>query len=249
MSSDFVCEDHHYTTEIISTDPLLIYINNFISAREAEAIIAVGLPNLTPSLLHHSTSLHSTPDRARTSLSGALPPSTPAVSCILGRARSFLGPALLAPTEDFGTPQIVRYAPGGKFDLHYDWYPAPQPLPGGRRGVAFNRVASFFVYLDGLELESESETETEVGLKKGGGDVGGETWFPYIESGRGREGKGKWRNHEDGGTAFVPRRGSVVFWVNLHANGTGDERVQHAGLPLRGGVKTAMNIWPRRVYG
>ncbi|TVY21570.1 Prolyl 4-hydroxylase 13 [Lachnellula arida] len=178
-----------------------------------------------------------------------LPPASPPVSCILSRARSFLSPSLLSDSEDFGTPQIVRYAPGQKFDLHYDWYPSPQPL-SGRRGLSFNRVASFFVYLD----------ESEASLKKGGerdgdgdGDVGGETWFPYIETrgegkGNGNGGK-KWRKHEDGGTAFRPRRGNAVFWVNLHGNGTGDERVQHAGLPLREGVKTAMNIWPRRVYG
>lgn len=93
------------------------------------------------------------------------------------------------------------------------------------------------------------EHDSEAG--GGVGDVGGETWFPYIETGREGEGrgKGKWRKHEDGGTAFKPRRGNAVFWVNLHGNGTGDERVQHAGLPLREGVKTAMNIWPRRVYG
>ncbi|TVY85984.1 putative prolyl 4-hydroxylase, partial [Lachnellula willkommii] len=159
--------------------------------------------------------------------------------------------------EDFGTPQIVRYAPGQKFDLHYDWYPSPRPLrlPGhGRRGLSFNRVASFFVYLDEYEYVPEAGDERD---GDGDGDVGGETWFPYIETrgegeGRGQgngNGNGKWRKHEDGGTAFRPRRGNAVFWVNLHGNGTGDQRVQHAGLPLREGVKTAMNIWPRRVYG
>lgn len=36
------CESHQYTTEIISLDPLLIYINNFTSAQEAEELIKLG---------------------------------------------------------------------------------------------------------------------------------------------------------------------------------------------------------------
>lgn len=36
------CEGHQYTTEIISLDPLLIYINNFTSAQEAEELIKLG---------------------------------------------------------------------------------------------------------------------------------------------------------------------------------------------------------------
>lgn len=77
--------------------------------------------------------------------------------------------------------------------------------------------------------------------------AGGETWFPDIEVNG--EGEGKWRMYEEGGTAFRPVKGNAVFWVNLYGNGTGDRRMRHAGLPLMEGVKTAMNIWPRRVYG
>lgn len=133
---------------------------------------------------------------------------------------------------------MVRYHPGEKFDLHYDWYPSPQPLKG-RRGWYFNRIASFFVYLDEPSPSfspSDSSNQTF---------VGGETWFPRIEAGNST----KWTKHEDGGTAFRPVKGNALFWVNLGQDGKGDERVRHAGLPLREGVKTAMNIWPRRFYG
>lgn len=142
---------------------------------------------------------------------------------------------LLDADGDFGTPQLVRYEVGQKFDTHHDWYEAPQRMrDGGARW--FNRIASFFVYLDGHNV------------------TGGETWFPYVEAREGmgagkwmrREGKGK--EGEEGGTVFMPKRGNALFWVNLHANGTGDERVVHAGLPLSGGRKTAMNIWPRKFY-
>ncbi|KAF2460532.1 hypothetical protein BDY21DRAFT_335692 [Lineolata rhizophorae] len=121
---------------------------------------------------------------------------------------------------------MVRYQPGQKFDLHHDWYPTLQRLKDGRR---FNRIASFFVYLEDDCAE-------------------GETYFPYIETGNLQRipDERKFHVHEDGGIAFPPIAGNAVFWVNLLANGTGDMRVMHAGLPVVEGLKTAMNLWPRR---
>lgn len=52
---DFVCEQHHYTTEIISTSPLLIYIKNFITTSEASALITLGY--LPPSITSSPTSV------------------------------------------------------------------------------------------------------------------------------------------------------------------------------------------------
>lgn len=141
------------------------------------------------------------PSTERTSKSAGLHPSYPVVHCVLNRARSFLG-SLISPTDDFGNPQLVRYEKTERFDLHYDWYESPQLVKDGT-GRYFNRIASFFVF-----LEDECE--------------GGETWFPYIEA-AGEE-EGKWRKHEDGGLAFKPRSGNGIFWINLFANGTGDKR-------------------------
>ncbi|KAG9244383.1 hypothetical protein BJ878DRAFT_421499, partial [Calycina marina] len=113
-----------------------------------------------------------------------------------------------------------------KFDTHHDCCDAPQLLPnGGAR--KFNRIASFFVF-----LESVCE---------------GETWFPYIELASEGE-TGNWRRHQDGGIEFKPVAGNALFWVNVHANGTGDERVVHAGLPATKGSKSAINIWTRKFY-
>ena len=140
----------------------------------------------------------------------------------------------------------MQYAPGEKFDVHHDWYDVPQVVKSGggrfgtgnvnegKEGRRFNRLASFFVF-----LENE-------------GVVGGETWFPFAEVGddvvtEEEEGK-KWWRHEEGGTAFSPIAGNALFWVNLHKNGTGDGRVVHAGLKVEEGRKTAMNIWPRKFY-
>jgi prolyl 4-hydroxylase len=39
---EFVCRNGSYTTEIISIDPLLIYINNFVDESEIKGLIAEG---------------------------------------------------------------------------------------------------------------------------------------------------------------------------------------------------------------
>jgi prolyl 4-hydroxylase len=211
------CLAHNYTTEILSIDPLLIYITNFVTPREATALLAAGDPLFKSSQVTVAGRDTETPDR--TSYSATLP-ITATTSCILSRARSFLGATL--PVGDIGHPQLVRYTNGQKFNPHYDWYDIPQVLTAS--GQKFNRPASFFVFLEA-------------------NCTGGETFFPKVSV----PGVGRWREHE-GGTAFKPVEGNALFWVNLMPSGRGDKRVLHAGLPVEEGRKTAMNIWPRAFY-
>lgn len=103
-----------------------------------------------------------------------------------------------------------------------------------KRRRMYNRVATFFVVLQANHTG------------------GGETWFPRVKaitSQERREEEGVWREHEEGGVAFKAVEGNALFWVNLREDGSGDERTVHAGLPVEGGVKHAMNIWPRVFFG
>lgn len=107
----------------------------------------------------------------------------------------------------------------------------------------FNRVASFFVFL------RDNCTE-------------GETYFPLVDVldqdakkggsvARTLQGKAS-RGEKDGeqmGIKFKPIQGNGVFWVNIDADGNGDRRLVHAGLPVGSGEKIGMNIWPRKFYG
>jgi len=125
------------------------------------------------------------------------------------------------------------------------------PLATENHWRKYNRVASFFVYLSAPPPSSSSNEPS-----------GGETWFPYISPPlytRGKNNKrdgdrrsgeegAKWKAHKEGGIAFKPIQGNAIFWVNLNADGTGDERVVHAGLEVGEGGKVAMNIWPRRFF-
>ncbi|KAF1959378.1 hypothetical protein CC80DRAFT_467903 [Byssothecium circinans] len=238
------CYNHTYTTEIISLDPLMIYINNFTSAAEAQALINLGTPSFTPSFISQ-TSGRTAVDAGRTSHSAPLDDDHPLVSCILSRARAFMGTTML-PHEPFSLPQLVRYFPGQRYNLHTDFWPVHQRTrTTGPDGVVrerkFNRPASFFVFLRDA-------------------CVGGETFFPGVDvdvdgdgDGDGTDASGPKvsKGEKDGvpmGVKFRPMTGNAIFWVNLDQQGRGDRRVVHAGLPVREGEKIGMNLWPRKFY-
>ncbi|KAL8366460.1 hypothetical protein RB595_004983 [Gaeumannomyces hyphopodioides] len=253
VAAPFVCDESHpYRIEIISASPLVIYIHNFTSAREAAALVRAGEPLLAPSRVDQPGGHRQVVTARRTSTSAGLPRDDPTVACMLRRARRAMGPGLFRDGwDDVGPPQLVRYAAGQRFDLHSDWWGVPRAAADGS-GRGWNRLASFLV---GLQDNC----------------TGGETYFPFVAppvapglGGEADEGvletedqemmrrwtgrEPVWRRHPKGGVAFRPVAGNAVFWVNLHANGTGDTRTKHAGLPIGEGLKTAMNIWPRQYY-
>jgi len=45
------------------------------------------------------------------------------------------------------------------------------------------------------------------------------------------------------GLSLKPKKGSVAFWYNLHANGEGDDMTRHAACPVLAGTKWVSNFW------
>lgn len=247
----FACNlTHSYRTTLISVSPLILYLHHFSPAHERAALVArvEAEEGFAASEVTLGGRSQGTPNR--TSRSAPLDRSHAEVQCVLARAEAMLSPGLFVKgRDDIGPPQLVRYEKGERFNIHRDWFERFQPVRGAdwdertglRRRRVWNRVASFFVF-----LEDQCE--------------GGETHFPFVEpavlpeslvgqANGEKEQKPLWRRHESGGIAFRPVAGNAVFWVNLFANGTGDLRTRHAGLPLDSGRKTAMNIWPRWFIG
>ncbi|KAL1902428.1 hypothetical protein Sste5346_001409 [Sporothrix stenoceras] len=149
---DYECPvDQGYRTEIVSLDPLLIYIHDFVSPREAELVIRAGETLLQPSPVT-GYGRDGPASQARTSWSAPLPDAADdaAVACVLRRAESFLGTILVPGRDDMGAAQLVHYDDGQKFDLHHDWFRQPRlsdaDAAAGRRRL-YNRVATFFVVL------------------------------------------------------------------------------------------------------
>jgi prolyl 4-hydroxylase len=74
------CRTHSYTTQIVSLDPLMLYINNFTSAAEAEALIQLGSPDFEDSFISRAGG-GTQKASGRTSQSAPLAMEEPLVGC------------------------------------------------------------------------------------------------------------------------------------------------------------------------
>ncbi|KAI1848315.1 hypothetical protein JX265_013817 [Neoarthrinium moseri] len=233
----FICQSHAYKTEVVSVDPLVIYFHDFLAPAEMSQLLDAAEPLFKESLLTGNNG-QVRASRRRTSRTAKLLADDAAVECVLRRASDVMEGMLVYPRDDIQPPQLARYTAGQHFDVHADWFDTPQERRPDSTGVgsSWNRLASFFAILED-------------------GCTGGETWFPHVQAPAlpgdlpGPSGRSSvWREHEQGGLAFRPVKGGALFWMNLFANGTGDDRTRHAGLPVQSGLKTGMNIWPRVYY-
>ena len=179
---------------------------------------------LTASLSEALLESNIDPDE-RKSESAEVPLGDPVSQCIIERTKLLLGNV---QHEEVEALQLLRYDSGGQFRLHYDWF----PFVANKRNVSatapdrdFQRLGTIFVYLND-------------------DCVGGQTYFPCLP-GVSDQADGEKFSRTDTGKGLLvnPKKGNAVFWNNMHANGTGDRRVLHAGLPLQSGVKLGINIF------
>jgi len=219
----YICQHPPYTPQVISTSPLVVYLHNFTSPQERAHLRRKT--NGTWSRSAITSTSGGARSAVRTSQSTYLTRDA-VLSCIEDRALAFQGYEV--PRAHLEPLQLVRYAPGEHYSFHSDWFGNPtyaMPSAGG------NRATSFFAYL----YVSEDMT-------------GGGTNFPMLAAKRDPRWCGILDCDEEyeNGVTFRAVEGSAVFWENLRADGTGDERVIHAGLPLVTGEKIGMNIWTRQ---
>ncbi|OAL48591.1 hypothetical protein IQ07DRAFT_80946 [Pyrenochaeta sp. DS3sAY3a] len=211
-----------YSTQLLSTDPLLIHINNFLAPDEIQHLIALGTPLFTRSMITDGKITS-----RRTSDSCFLPGNDTIVKRVKDRAAHFLGGVEFDGIEAI---QLVRYVDNQKVDLHFDWRQGQLPTRA-KTGKPYNRLASFFIYIDA-------------------NCTGGETWFPKASVSHGfSAGGGADMVHslgEGNGISVVPKAGSGVFWMNLNSDKSGNPKTLHAGLPVKSGTKIGMNIWVMR---
>ncbi|KAK4443762.1 hypothetical protein QBC34DRAFT_385965 [Podospora aff. communis PSN243] len=234
---------HNYSIELLSVDPLAIYINNFIRNDEIDHVLHLVQDSFTPSLVtpNNSSSELSLNQTVRLSQTAFPPGDDPVAQCLMDRTRSLLGNVQHAHIE---TPQVVKYEAGAdRFRAHTDWFDPPtretvfnedSAQPTVRRS---NRLGSIFAYLvdDCTRGETFFPELPRVSLAADGDKFA----LPADDGGGGAANKG---------LLVRPRRGNAVFWNNLLADGSGDLRTVHAGLPVGDGTKVGLNIWSRYYF-
>ncbi|KAJ9602823.1 hypothetical protein H2200_012603 [Cladophialophora chaetospira] len=214
------CNDNHpYTTEILSLNPLMIYISGFLREGEAEYLVKLGNNSYDGELF-----VGEPLKDMKSPQSGQLPKSDPVVKCVGSRAMRFLGSL---DHDDFETPWLAKYNPSQKVQPHWD---PPVEAMVGDHGQNYNWLTSFFVYLEYS-------------------GTGGETYFPKVKALPSKafaEDERFSSTDTDMGIAIRPIPKNAIFWVNLFPNGTRDDRTVHAGVTLEGGSKIGMNIWAKQ---
>ncbi len=240
IGSDFVCRHPSYQPLLVSASPLVVYLENFLTAEERAHLVAVSQGRFSHSAVS-SRSSGASRHVARTSQSAYVPRDA-VLQCIEDRAAAFQG--LDVARAQLEPLQLVKYAPGEQYHFHTDWVsrPADQAVHATAASGG-NRLSSFFAY---VHVAMNDTTTTS----------GGGTNFPLLDA----PANERWcaRGLVDcdepweSGVTFRPVAGNAIFWRNMHdedaegGGGSGDYRTLHAGLPLTTGEKIGLNIWTRQ---
>ncbi|KAF9691392.1 hypothetical protein EKO04_010720 [Ascochyta lentis] len=205
------------SVKILSIDPFIAHITDFISPSERTYLMDLGSPLLAPSTIVDETGKQASGSSYRTSSTAFLPFSDPCVDRITRRAADFQG---FMRFEDMNI-QITAYQPGQQYKRHYDWLSHP-PHSSTR-----NTISTFFAILHATCSDCGTE-------------------FPLINTTARPQYDKRWCEVIDCDKPVLTTRnveGSALFWINLDAEGRGRQDTLHAGLPANGGEKIGLNIW------
>ncbi|GKT53894.1 2OG-Fe(II) oxygenase family protein [Colletotrichum tofieldiae] len=237
------CPPETYSVRIFSKEPLVLYIEGFLTSEERAHLLEISQALFEPSTITHDGAGVQRDTLIRES-EVALVPRTDTVRCIEARARALQGWREELWVERLRTQ---RYVEGGHYSYHFDW--------SANRG-GWGRVSSMMVWVDARDEDGTPGEGDGEGLVGGGTEfpllgVPGakERWCRFVECGEKREG-----NHgsqevgegeEEKGVVFKAVPGNAVFWENFRADGSGAgyDETWHAGLPVKKGVKVGLNIW------
>ncbi|EHK98573.1 putative prolyl 4-hydroxylase subunit alpha-3 [Glarea lozoyensis 74030] len=110
------CPPHTYNTFILSHEPLVIYIENFLSPQESKHLIDISEDKFAPSTVSTGSDTSIRKDVRLSEV--ALVDRDDTVQCIEQRARAFQG---WRPDLQIERLRTQRYGVGGHYSNHYDW--------------------------------------------------------------------------------------------------------------------------------
>lgn len=225
LSPPFECENPNYTVRLLSYDPLMIHIENFLTLKERKYLIKLTSARLKRSKVKamNGTAILS---EIRTSKTASIPSIDPIANCVLQRVSEFQG---YEPLQNIETMQVTSYQQTEEFRDHFDWHGAAYMR---ERNITTDRLTTFFGILE-ADCENCDTQFTYLGTDWQSKD---DRWCQIV-------------NCTAEQLRVKPLPGSALFWRNLHLDGKGDSRTRHAGLPLSRGVKVGLNIWTTEDFG
>ncbi|THY00921.1 hypothetical protein D6D03_06162, partial [Aureobasidium pullulans] len=211
-------DDHRVS--IVSVDPLVLYIQNFVTAEEASSLIKLVEGSFKPSEIWSNDGNEGKVVKEVRDSNWASPNTfEPIVQTIRARAKSFQG---FDNAGDVEPLKVLKYEIGGHYNHHHDSFPEEV----AKHSMQGNRLSTFFVYL-------------------AANCTGGGTNFPDLKRPRGVE----WCEFIDcegpteKGVTFKPIAGNAIYWYNLipHSE-TPHPALRHAGMPVISGKKIGLNM-------
>lgn len=259
---NLTCPDHsHKGTFVLSREPLVVYIEGFLS--EAEATELVKTRFVIQSYVHSFT-LGVARDHADDSKEEKFVPDLTPCQCsepnfqpstIWHAGKETLNPAIRnsekAPLPRGQTVQCIeeraRRFQGWRPYTYIEKLWSQKYGKGGHYNYHYDwssatqhsgRISSFMVYLE-ANCTGGGTHFPRLTKPKGG------EWCSFIECNdqvlQGANGD-KATSLADG-VVFKPIARNAVYWENIRADGTGYAESWHAGLPVQSGVKIGLNIW------
>jgi prolyl 4-hydroxylase len=110
------CPTHLYKTNIFTTDPLIIYVEEYLSQPEIDYLLNLAFPLYQESPVSKGYNLKAYDKEIRSSKSAVLP-NDPVVRCIEERSVEFQG---FMPKNHLEDIQVVKYAVDDHFRPHFD---------------------------------------------------------------------------------------------------------------------------------
>ncbi|CAF2043981.1 unnamed protein product [Rotaria magnacalcarata] len=204
--------------EKVLDEPAVFLFHDVVSDSDIEKLKALAVPRLQRALIRNAATNAITPTNDRISKSAWLRDEDSPVVARLSQLISALTNLTMETAEEI---QIANYGIGGYQSPHVDSYHKWE------NPAYFRKVGKYIIDLGDLSrfcCHSGNRIATWMTYMS---DVewGGATVFPLF------------------GGYITPKKGSTLFWYNLHASGEVDYRTLHAACPVLIGNKWVANKW------
>ncbi|PYH45484.1 oxidoreductase, 2OG-Fe(II) oxygenase family [Aspergillus saccharolyticus JOP 1030-1] len=215
------CPPDNYRVHLLQRDPLVIYIEDFLSAEESDHLVDISNANYTRSTIYNGgTATHDPSTRLS---DRALLPRDTTVRCLEARAAAFQG---WKPHLYIERMWAQRYNTSGHYVHHYDWV--------GSAARGGDRISTFMVYL-GDDCEGGGTNFPRLKMPRAAAAL--REWCRFLEC------PADAAAATTQGITFKPIKGNAIFWENLRPDGSGHPGTWHAALPVTSGTKIGLNIW------